>query len=303
MAREISSSTEYVLDDFDEEFPELYNALYQNALSGRARQARKACELATLGRRLAAQPRFGGLRDPGRLVQRPSHAPEVAELTAALRTARRSAQLLRDEILGQTPQAKAAANARARKMRTPDRPTQSKRSAVVGTPSSGELEDLEEGDAFLSADPGENLGLPSETRSRGAGANANRRRVRDRVSRPVPSPPKSSRAVLSQIVGDDAVAYELAQLDACQAGLEKASRAGVRTQARVSTTSYRPRTAQCREGRNPPLRVSPGNVLQRHATAEAYTGRLSCRDPSVALFARPATAGYWSSQEKLLRFD
>ena len=123
MAREISSSTEYVLDDFDEEFPELYNALYQNALSGRARQARKACELATLGRRLAAQPRFGGLRDPGRLVQRPSHAPEVAELTAALRTARRSAQLLRDEILGQTPQAKAAANARARKMRTPDRPT------------------------------------------------------------------------------------------------------------------------------------------------------------------------------------
>ena len=117
MAREISSSTEYVLDDFDEEFPELYNALYQNALSGRARQARKACELATLGRRLAAQPRFGGLRDTGRLVQRPSHAPEVAELTAALRTARRSAQLLRDEILGQTPQAKAAANARARKMR------------------------------------------------------------------------------------------------------------------------------------------------------------------------------------------
>ena len=109
MAREISSSTEYVLDDFDEEFPELYNALYQNALSGRARQARKACELATLGRRLAAQPRFGGLRDPGRLVQRPSHAPEVAELTAALRTARRSAQLLRGEILGQTPQAKAAA--------------------------------------------------------------------------------------------------------------------------------------------------------------------------------------------------
>ena len=113
MAREISSSTEYVLDDFDEEFPELYNALYQNALSGRARQTRKACELATLGRRLAAQPRFGGLRDPGRLVQRPSHAPEVAELTAALRTARRSAQLLRDKILGQTPQAKAAANARA----------------------------------------------------------------------------------------------------------------------------------------------------------------------------------------------
>ena len=300
MAREISSSTEYVLDDFDEEFPELYNALYQNALSGRARQARKACELATLGRRLAAQPRFGGLRDPGRLVQRPSHAPEVAELTAALRTARRSAQLLRDEILGQTPQAKAAANARARKMRTPDRPTQSKRSAVVGTPSLGELEDLE-GDAFLSADPGENLGVPSETRSRGA--DANRRRVRDRVSRPVRSPPKSSRAVLSQIVGDDAVAYELAQLDACQAGLEKASRAGVRTQARVSTTSYRPRTAQCREGRNPPPRVSPGNVLQRRATAEAYTGRLSCRDPSVALFARPATAGYWSSQEKLLRFD
>ena len=136
MAREISSSTEYVLDDFDEEFPELYNALYQNALSGRARQARKACELATLGRRLAAQPRFGGLRDPGRLVQRPSHAPEVAELTAALRTARRSARLLRDEILGQTPQAKAAADARARKIHTPDRPTQSKRSAVVGTPSS-----------------------------------------------------------------------------------------------------------------------------------------------------------------------
>ena len=303
MAREISSSTEYVLDDFDEEFPELYNALYQNALSGRARQARKACELATLGRRLAAQPRFGGLRDPGRLVQRPSHAPEVAELTAALRTARRSAQLLRDEILGQTPQAKAAANARARKMRTPDRPTPRKRSAVVGTPSSGELEDLEEGDAFLSADPGENLGLPSATRSRGAGADANRRRVRDRVSRPVRSPPKSSRAVLSQIVGDDAVAYELAQLDACQAGLEKASRAGVRTQARVSTTSYRPRTTQCREGRNPPPRVSPGSVLQQHATAEAYTGRLSCRDPSVALFARPATAGYWSSQEKLLRFD
>ena len=302
MAREISSSTEYVLDDFDEEFPELYNALYQNALSGRARQARKACELATLGRRLAAQPRFGGLRDPGRLVQRPSHAPEVAELTAALRTARRSAQLLRDEILGQTPQAKAAADARARKIRTPDRPTQSKRSAVVGTPNSGELEDLE-GDAFLSADPGENLGVPSETRSRGAGADANLRRVRDRVSRPVRSPPKSSRAVLSQIVGDDAVACELAQLDACQAGLEKASRAGVRTQARVSTTSYRPRTALCREGRNPPPRVSPGNVLQRHATAEAYTGRLSCRDPSVALFARPATAGYWSSQEKLLRFD
>ena len=213
MAREISSSTEYVLDDFDEEFPELYNALYQNALSGRARHTRKACELATLGRRLAAQPRFGGLRDPGRLVQRPSHAPEVAELTAALRTARRAAQLLRDEILGQTPQAKAAANARARKMRTPDRPTQSKRSAVVGTPNSGELEDLE-GDAFLSADPGENLGLPSETRSRGAGADANRRRVRDRVSRPVRSPPKSSRAVLSQIVGDDAVACELAQLGA-----------------------------------------------------------------------------------------
>ena len=127
---------------------------------------------------------------------------------------------------------------------------------------------------------------------------ASGRRVRDRVSRPVRSPPKSSRAVLSQIVGDDAVAYELAQLDACQAGLEKASRAGVRTQARVSTTSYRPRTAS-----NPPPRVSPGNVLQRHATAEAYTGRLSCRDPSVALFARPATAGYWSSQEKLLRFD
>ena len=173
---------------------------------------------------------------------------------------------------------------------------QSKRSAVVGTPSSGELEDLE-GDAFLSADPGENLGVPSETRSRGAGADANRR-VRDRVSRPVRSPPKSSRAVLSQIVGDDAVACELAQLDACQAGLEKASRAGVRTQARVSTTSYRPRTAS-----NPPPRVSPGNVPQRRATAEAYTGRLSCRDPSVALFARPATARYWSSQEKLLRFD
>lgn len=303
MAREISSSTEYVLDDFDEEFPLLYNALYHNALRG-TRQTSKTCELATLGRRLAAQPRFGnGLRDPERLVQRTSHTPEVAELTTALRTARRSAQLLRDEIFGQTPDAKTAAGARVRKVRSLDRPAQGKRSAVVGTPGTGDFEDPAVY-AFLSADPGENIGVPSETMlPGGGGADANLRRVRDRAPRPARSPRKSSRAALSQIFGDDAVAYELAQLDACQAGLEKASRAGVRTQARVSTTSYRPRTAQCREGQDPAPLASPGSVLQRHATVEAYVGRLSRRDPSVALFARPATAGSWSSQEKLLRFD
>ncbi|KAH8046636.1 hypothetical protein JL722_13529 [Aureococcus anophagefferens] len=69
---QVSPSATYILDQFDDEFPDQYNALHEQA---RFSRGHKECDLAKIGRKLKTEPDFGEtLKDPSRLMRRTSHA-------------------------------------------------------------------------------------------------------------------------------------------------------------------------------------------------------------------------------------
>ena len=117
-------------------------------------------------------------------------------------------------------------------------------------------------------------------------------------------------AVLGQLVsevGDATTETELAQLNAYQAGLERASRSGVRTpDARRRTDllgrSQRPSTDGGRLSLHPGLFGGPKRPMTAPVGLE-YVGRLSTRKPAAALFQRPVTAGSYAKQKKQLMLD
>ena len=79
-----NTSNPYVLDTFDEDFPDQYNTLHEQARLGRAH---KECSLARIGRKLKTAPEYGdSLRDPTRLMRRTSRVEAMSVRMSALCT-------------------------------------------------------------------------------------------------------------------------------------------------------------------------------------------------------------------------
>lgn len=116
-------------------------------------------------------------------------------------------------------------------------------------------------------------------------------------------------AVLGQLVsevGDATTDAELAQLNAYQAGLERASRSGVRTptvrrRTSILGRSQRPATSQGHASLHESL--FPGARPTTAPETHRYEGRLSRRAPARSLFARPVTAGSYAKQKKHLHLE
>ena len=121
---QVSPSATYILDQFDDEFPDQYNALHEQA---RFSRGHKECDLAKIGRKLKTEPDFGEtLKDPSRLMRRTSHAaprggaamqPAIDRLRNDITRARSRTIAARNQRFNNTPAARrasVAAHARAK---------------------------------------------------------------------------------------------------------------------------------------------------------------------------------------------
>ena len=106
-----NTSNPYVLDTFDEDFPDQYNTLHEQARLGRAH---KECSLARIGRKLKTAPEYGdSLRDPTRLMRRTSRVearggagmqPGIDKLRQDITRARARTTMCRNQRFNNTPQ-------------------------------------------------------------------------------------------------------------------------------------------------------------------------------------------------------
>ena len=134
----VQPGRQYILDEFDDEFPEQYNTLHEQA---RLNREHKECDLAKIGRKLKMEPDYGDtLRDPSRLMRRTSRVEtrggasmqsQIDRMTMEIKSTKRRTTMLKNQRFHNTPQHRRKSMADMKKARAANSAAQQSRAAEI----------------------------------------------------------------------------------------------------------------------------------------------------------------------------